>query len=152
MRPVNFLRILAISIALSGYSAWVMTHRPAEVKLQAYGEVADIPLIRRGVAESLWHEPSTLFVDARSSIDYHFGHIRGAVSIPEKEFEARFPDLKPRLTKAKTIVVYCKNIDCGQSLWTAIRLRNEGLTQTVIYPDGWNDWDLHDLPTVKVER
>jgi len=147
MRPLNFLRILAVTLALSGYSAWVIQQRPASAKPQAASEVAEIPLIRRDAAEALHRDSSTLFVDVRSTIDYGFGHIQGAINIPEEEFEKRFPDLKSRLERSKTIVVYCQNRDCGKSLWTAIRLRNEGLTQTVIYPEGWNDWVLHDLPT-----
>ena len=147
MRPINFLRILAVTFALSGYSAWVIEQRPNAAKLDAYGEVAAIPLIRRDAAQALHAESSTLFVDVRSTIDYGFGHIQGAINIPEEEFEKRFPELKSRLERAKAIVVYCQNRDCGKSLWSAIRLRNEGLTQTVIYPEGWNDWVLHELPT-----
>jgi rhodanese-related sulfurtransferase len=152
MRPVNFLRILAVTLALSGYSFWVIQHRPVAAQLQAYGEVAAIPLIRRDAAEALYRDSSTLFIDVRSSIDYDFGHIRGAINIPEEEFEKRFPELKPKLQQARAIVVYCQNRDCGKSLWTAIRLRNEGLTQAIIYPEGWNDWVLHELPTAGTGR
>jgi rhodanese-related sulfurtransferase len=153
MRSINFLRILLVTIALSGYSAWVQSQRPSAVRRPvATDDVAGIPLLRRDDAKALWEASSTLFVDVRSSIDYEFGHIQGAISIPDEEFENRFPDQKSRLERAKTIIVYCQNRDCGKSLWSAIRLRNVGLSQAVIYPEGWNDWVLHDLPMVGTGR
>jgi rhodanese-related sulfurtransferase len=137
---------MLVTLALSGYSAWVLNEQAPNEKPQAKDDVAGIPLWRCADVETLWHDPSTLFVDVRSSIDYDFGHIRGAVSLPEEEFDKRLPDLKSRLERAQTIIVYCKNRDCGKSLWVAIRLRKAGLAQTGIYPEGWNEWYLHELP------
>src|SRR5713226_4445827 len=108
MSLVNFLRILLITLALTGYSAWVQKQRSsAAAQPLSTDDVAGIPLLRRDDAKGLWQESSTLFVDVRSSIDYEFGHIQGAISIPEEEFEIRYPDQKARLEKAKNIVVYC---------------------------------------------
>jgi rhodanese-related sulfurtransferase len=146
MRLVNFLRILLVTGALSGYSAWVAGQRQPGAKPQATADVAGIPLWRRAEVESLWYDPATLFVDVRSTIDYDFGHIAGAISLPDEEFEQRLSALTPRLEQAKTIIVYCKNRDCGKSLWAAIRLHQAGLTRTGIYPEGWNEWYLHELP------
>jgi rhodanese-related sulfurtransferase len=146
MRLLNFVRILLVTLALSGYSAFVLQERVPKAKPQSTDDVAGIPLWRCADVETLWHDPSTLFVDVRSSIDYEFGHIRGAISVPDEEFDQLLPSLKPRLERAETIIVYCKNRDCGKSLWAAIRLRKEGLTQTGIYPGGWNEWFLHELP------
>ncbi|HMF13034.1 MAG TPA: rhodanese-like domain-containing protein [Gemmataceae bacterium] len=149
MRLVNLVRILLVVAVLSGYSAWVSWERQSKTPPRAteYVESTDIPLWRRADAEALWHDPSTLFVDVRSSIDFEFGHIAGAISLPEEEIEQRLPELKSSLEQANTIVVYCKNRDCGKSLWAAIRLRQAGLRQTGIYPQGWNDWYLDGLPT-----
>jgi len=147
MHPLNFGRILLVTLALSSYSAWVMKERVSHVRPEATEDVAGIPLWNRADVETQWHDPSTLFVDVRSPIDFEFGHIAGAVNLPDEEFAQRFPDMKARLERATTIIVYCKNRDCGKSLWTAIRLRQAGLTEVGIYPDGWNEWFLHGLPT-----
>lgn len=151
MRLANFLRLLALTLALSGYSAWVLAQRdPA--KPQPYGEADGIPLLRLADAEVLWRDDSTVFVDVRSPIDYEFGHVAGAISLPEEAFEEQFPALRYRLERAGAIVVYCKNTDCGKSLWAAIRLRNAGLSQTCIYPAGWNEWYLEGRPTAGTGR
>jgi rhodanese-related sulfurtransferase len=55
----------------------------------------------------------------------------------------------PKLERARTIIVYCKSVDCGKSLWAAIRLRNAGFTQTKIFPEGWNEWVNNGLPTAR---
>jgi rhodanese-related sulfurtransferase len=146
----NFARILTVCLALSAYSSWSLAVREQQRKESPYAEsVAGIPLLRLGDAESLWRDRSAMFVDVRSAADYDFGHIAGAISLPEEEFEQRFPELKPRLERAGALVVYCKSADCGKSLWGALRLRGAGLLQTKIYPYGWNEWYNHGLPIVR---
>ncbi len=145
----NFICILAVSLILAGYSAYSLAGRERTLPSTdaASSTVAGIPLLRLGQAETLWQEPSTLFVDVRSWQDYEFGHIPGAVHLPEEEFETRFPKLESRLRQAQTIVVYCGSRNCGLSLWAAIRLHNAGLTQAAIFPGGWNEWSFAGLPT-----
>lgn len=152
MRLVNFVRILLVAAALTGYSAWVLAQRTQHGEPQGEGDVAGIKLLRLEEARSLWHESSTVFLDVRSAPDFDFGHIAGAISLPYEDTEKRLPELQSRLERAGSIIVYCGSRDCGKSLWTAIRLRNEGLAQTVIYPDGWNEWLTHDLPTAGTGR
>ncbi len=153
MKPGNFLLIFTIAAALAGYSALALSEKRSATAAREQAAPAGIlPLIRLAEAHRLWQDPQTLFVDVRSSSDYAAGHIRGALPMPEEEFEQRFPDLKPRLEQAAAIVVYCQSSDCGKSLWTAIRLRNEGLTQTRIYPEGWNEWSANGLPAARSDR
>lgn len=152
MNLSNFAKILLITLALSGYSAWSMSVRsrtPVGNELSAEALPSKIPLVRTDEAAELWRQDGTLFLDVRSATDYYFGHIAGAVNLPDEDFEKGFADLKPRLERATVIVVYCKSVDCGKSLWSAIRLRNEGLSQARIYPEGWNEWVNRGLPSVK---
>jgi rhodanese-related sulfurtransferase len=151
----NFARILLVCLALSVYSSWSLAVRKPQSKAAppaAAESVAGIPLLRLRDAEALWQDRSTLFVDVRSAADYDFGHIAGAISMPEEEFEQRLPKLKPRLERAGTVVVYCKSEDCGKSLWTAVRLHNAGLRHTTIYPYGWNEWYNSGLPIAGLGR
>jgi len=144
----RFLYVLAVSLALAAYSAWIASTREGQEAVRpAVGN--RIALVRTEEAEKLWHRPTTLFLDVRSSADYAHGHIAGAVHFAEEEFEQRFPALKSRLERAQVLVVYCKSVDCGKSLWATIRLRNEGLTQTKIYPAGWNEWHERGLPSAR---
>jgi rhodanese-related sulfurtransferase len=147
MQATKVLYILGVSAVLALYSSWLPGAHRAPVPLGPAGN--EIPLIRLDRARTLSQDPSALFLDVRSEIDYQFGHIPGAVSLPETGFETKFPALKERLRRAGTLVVYCKSTDCGLSLWAAIRLRNEGLTQVVIYPEGWNDWFNRGLPVAR---
>jgi 3-mercaptopyruvate sulfurtransferase SseA len=149
LKFANFARILAVCLALSAYSSWSLAVRESQHRQPepAHAEfVADIPLVRLSETQALWHDASTLFVDVRSAADYDCGHIAGAISLPWEEFEQRLPELKPRLERARTLVVYCKSVDCGKSLWSALSLRNAGLPQAKIYPDGWNEWYNRGLP------
>ena len=143
MRFRNFLHILAVSGALAGYSAWISSRE--EKQADAFPGT-DIPLLNVADAEALWHQKTTLFLDVRSYPDYDFGHIQGAINLPEEEFDEHYPALKPRLEQAETIVVYCKNVDCGKSYFSALRFRQQGLKQVRIYPHGWYEWCEYKLP------
>jgi rhodanese-related sulfurtransferase len=149
MRVRNFLHILAVSAALAGYSALISSHgeEKSSVSEIAYTfRGTDIPLLSVADAEKLWRKSSTIFVDVRSYPDYEFGHIQGAINLPYEEFETHFPALKPQLEQADAIVVYCKNVDCGKSYYSALRLRQRGLRQVRIYPNGWYEWCEYKLP------
>lgn len=155
MQLANFVRILLVTLGLAGYAAWSRSGtepRGEELRSPSVPAADGIPLLRLDQAHTLWRDPRTIFVDVRPATDYDVGHIRGAVHLPDEEFDARFATLQSRLEGASAIVVYCKSPDCGKSLWVAIRLRQAGLTQTRIYPAGWNEWDLHRYPATKAER
>lgn len=152
MNPWKLLQLLLMTLTLAAYAAWLKVEREQGPAAPPAVPPGVIPLLRAAEAEQLWHHDGTLFVDVRSTRDYAEGHIAGAISLPEEEFEARFPALQSRLRPARAIVVYCKSEDCGKSLWAAIRLRNAGLAQTHIYPAGWYDWKRHDLPVTAANR
>jgi rhodanese-related sulfurtransferase len=147
--PAKFVHIFAVTLALCAYAAWLESVRQPEPATKDLGRtpmVGGILLYRTPEAEALWHDPGTRFVDVRSRIDYAYGHIAGALELPEDEFDQRFPALRAQLEQAKIIIVYCSSRRCAQGLRAAIRLRTEGLAHTQIYPAGWNEWYERQLP------
>src|SRR5438105_3454586 len=104
MKLTRFLHILAVTLALAGYAAWVSAEREQDAASAAIpASRGGIPLIRGDEAESLWRGGSTVFLDVRSATEFAYGHIAGAVHLPEEEIEQRLPALKPRLERAKVL-------------------------------------------------
>jgi rhodanese-related sulfurtransferase len=155
MHAMRFVHILGLALALAAYSAWALGRSGSRTTVGAKDYLplpGRVPLIDTDQAHDLWRDPGTLFVDVRPLADYEFGHIAGAIHFPEPDFDKVWPALRDQLTRARTIVVYCKSPDCGLSYWAAIRLHNEGLTQTQIYTEGWNDWVTHGLPVSRIRE
>jgi rhodanese-related sulfurtransferase len=149
VRLSRFVHLLTLTLLLAGYAAWldsVRDHPPVPQHAGKPPMVGGIVLYRTAEAEALWRKPGTCFVDVRPAIHYAYGHIAGALELPEDEFDQRFPALRPQLERAETILVYCGSPRCARSLRVAIRLRTEGLAQTQIYPGGWNEWFERQLP------
>lgn len=154
MKPRNFVHILAVALALSGYSAWSLAARqeggrgelPADFPVATY-PLFQVPLLRLDDARALWRRDTTLFLDVRAPFDYQCGHIAGAVNLPEAEIDKRFPALKDRLERAEAVVLYCSSPDCAKSYWSALWLHNKGLKRLHIYPAGWNEWINRGLPS-----
>jgi rhodanese-related sulfurtransferase len=149
MRILNFLLIALVSLAMSAYSVRVSALRNGSTEYRWYarrGSADPVPLVTLKEAKALWDEGKVVFVDVRNAADYSFGHIDGAINIPEQTFAETFPEYRSRLQQAQHIIVYCQSRDCGKSLWAALRLRQQGLLQTRIYPHGWNEWTERGMP------
>jgi rhodanese-related sulfurtransferase len=85
-----------------------------------------------------------LFLDARPFDFYELGHVPGALSLPEEEFEAAAARLEPELRRRPDIVVYCSGEGCEASHIVARRLRGRGIAAAVLQ-DGWPAWEKAGL-------
>jgi len=93
-------------------------------------------------------ERGVVFVDARPRLSWEFERIPGSLSLPEEEFDTRFPALEERLRREFHLVVYCSGYGCEASHIVARRLREKGLRATVL-DEGWPAWQDAGLPTEK---
>ncbi|MBO7570830.1 MAG: rhodanese-like domain-containing protein [Bacteroidales bacterium] len=76
---------------------------------------------------------TTIILDVRTADEYRSGHIPNAINIDMSR-----PDFEKRLSKHKTLAVYCKN--GVRSKMTAIILANRGFR--VVYLDGGiTEWE-----------
>lgn len=109
---------------------------------------APLPIIDVAAARNLFESGAALFIDARHEFDFKLGHIKGAVNLPLKDFEARKSTLA-FFPKNKTIVTYCDGAECNSSIALAAKLFAEGFMDVRIFFGGWNEWNAHQLPTEK---
>jgi len=109
--------------------------------------------IDRPQTERLFHDPRyqqglVVFVDARDQDLYAQGHIPGAYPLdryhPEKDLAA---DLTPCLN-AELVVVYCTGGDCEDAEYTALLLRDAGVSiqNLFVYGGGFDEWSASHLP------
>jgi rhodanese-related sulfurtransferase len=80
-----------------------------------------------------------LFLDARPVAFYEMGHVRGALPLPEDDFEAAFARIEPRLRSSFDIVVYCSGYGCEASHNVTRELRKRSVA-AVILNEGWPAW------------
>ncbi|MGQ9618543.1 MAG: rhodanese-like domain-containing protein [Candidatus Aminicenantia bacterium] len=92
-----------------------------------------------------------LFVDARSSISYNEGHIKGAISFPAGEFLQRITDFEKKYPKETKMVVYCSGVGCSTSFFLGERLIERGYKNVEIFFGGWNQWLSTGYPIEKVQ-
>lgn len=97
-------------------------------------------------AQKFFEESSALFIDARHEFDFKLGHIKGAINIPLKDFDARKETLAS-LPKDKPVVAYCDGAECNSSIELAAKLHALGFTNVKIFFGGWREWEAHHLPT-----
>jgi rhodanese-related sulfurtransferase len=94
-------------------------------------------------------EGRLLIIDVRPDLFYKLGHIPGAHSLQEKEFEKDLAKMKSILESAledgKKIVLYCGGSHCGDASKVAVNLAERGYGNLLIFEAGWEGWQQAGL-------
>ena len=108
-----------------------------------------LPEIDAAQALSLYEAGEVLFVDSRDAKDYDRDHIPGAVSFPMRRWFELWPEMRSRLPKDRTLVLYCYGAHCGLSTRQGKALLEQGYDKLIVLDYGWATWTKHGLPTVE---
>ena len=85
-------------------------------------------------------EPLTL-VDARpKERKYDKGHIPGAISLPDSQFDKLAAQLLPA-DKAAALYFYCEGLECKLSNDAAEKAVKLGYSNVKVVPEGWPGWE-----------
>jgi len=83
-------------------------------------------------------------VDARNPEEFQEVHVRGAISVPVKQWE-KFASRLPA-NKSARIIFYCNGIKCGKSKKAAKKAIKEGYDNIYVYADGMPVWEEKGMP------
>lgn len=101
-------------------------------------------------ARELHADPSAVFVDASLEAEFRSARIPGAQSLPPDAFSGgAIPDVLTMISRDATVVVYCRSDQCDAAVLVALRLREFGYAQAVVFEAGLAGWAAAGLP---VER
>ncbi len=89
------------------------------------------------------------FLDARPRSEYEKGHISGAFSLPEFEFDEVYFSISELLSPEMHLIVYCQGKDCDESMIVSQRLLEMGYKRVDIFLSGWPEWKNAGYPTEK---
>jgi rhodanese-related sulfurtransferase len=135
---------VSVSLTVNGLSpeglALVYAQQSA-VQMQKTGDEISIQ-----DAALLYAAGRTLFLDARSRMEYEDGHIKNAVSLPVEDFDVAFRGMKDQLQGRELLVTYCDGENCPLSKDLADALIKKGFTNVQVLKDGWTLWNNEKLP------
>lgn len=127
--------------------AW--SGRPVKSTPQAISAVPSaipLPLGLLQVKDFFDHKDAVI-VDARNADSYRAGHIKGALSLPREEAEAKLPQFQKKVHRNSTLVVYCNGFGCQDSMELGKRLITAGYLQVYVYDGGYPEWRDAGRPT-----
>ena len=90
--------------------------------------------------EKMINNDNVLLLDVRPSVEYEFGHITGAISIPTNELLEQLKSL----TKDKTIIAYCRGPFCVLAD-EAVRILSEKGYNVRRLDEGYPEWKMKQL-------
>jgi len=97
-------------------------------------------------AVRLFEKGAALFVDARSEADYRAGHIKGAVNIPDLDFENYIGSFLEKTAAETVLITYCEGDACTLSKSLAEKLSLAGFESVFHLKNGWGQWKERGLP------
>ena len=99
------------------------------------------------VAQAQAWGDSAIWVDARPDEEFAHDHVPGAVSLNEDRWNELLPQVLPKWSPEKKVVVYCSAQSCNAAREVAKRLRdeaqlkdNEGRNCVFVLEGGWEEW------------
>lgn len=92
--------------------------------------------------ETMLQNKDVLLLDVRPEIEYGFGHITGAISVPMNELMAKLKDL----SRDKEIIAYCRGPFCVLAD-EAVKLLKEKGYQVRRLEEGYPEWKMKQLET-----
>jgi rhodanese-related sulfurtransferase len=90
--------------------------------------------------ESMIRNENVLLLDVRPSIEFEFGHITGAISIPMDELMAQLKDI----SKNKEIIAYCRGPFCVLADEAVKMLSEQGYNVRRL-DEGYPEWKMKQL-------
>ena len=93
--------------------------------------------------ESMINNENILLMDVRPSVEYEFGHITGAVSVPMNELMASLKNI----AKEKEIIAYCRGPFCVLAD-EAVKLLKEQGYQVRRLDEGYPEWKMKQIESI----
>jgi rhodanese-related sulfurtransferase len=105
-----------------------------------------VPLIDEKAAFKYLEDPAAIFVDTRKPEHFTEGHVKGAVSLPARDVEERFPLVQPLLPEESLLVLYCYGPECEDAERVAEFIAPMGYRKMTIMSPGFPGWEKAGYP------
>jgi rhodanese-related sulfurtransferase len=89
-----------------------------------------------------------LLVDARPHEEYLAGHVKGALNLPDHQFDEWIDDFLSRTDPDTEIITYCDGEDCLLGHYVAEKLYQLGFERVSYLVNGWTKWQESASPVV----
>ncbi len=100
--------------------------------------IVDMAFVKNAIVEQ-----NAIIVDARSKMQYMFGHIDGAVNVPVDDSDVEALVETHRL-RDKPLILYCTSAECDMAERLSEKLFTFGLKEIKIYSGGWEEWEMEN--------
>lgn len=87
-----------------------------------------------------YKKQKVLFIDARPEEFFINGHIKGALNLPDSQFEQWIEPFIEQTDPEQLIITYCDGIDCDLAENLAEKLYSTGFENIFYIQNGWSVW------------
>jgi rhodanese-related sulfurtransferase len=123
---------------------------PAETAFEPFHDIVDMSFVQQHISVPM--ADNVMLIDARPyKPKFIKGHIPGAVSIPDSQFD-KMTDKLPA-DKNALLIYYCGGLKCKLSHKSAMKAEKLGYTNVKVFAEGYPVWmaDKSHYPSVSAE-
>jgi len=141
-----FIICLSVSIALIAYYTRMnkMDTKGEEKERKEFFEKT-ARKISIAKAKKLVKEKAAIIVDSRSNEDFQQSRIKGAVNLPNEQFDEYIDNFLPEADFETTIITYCDGKECDLAKNLAEKLQLTGFKNVFYIKNGLNRWKEEQL-------
>lgn len=94
----------------------------------------------------MFDRKEAVFVDARDELTFARGRIKGAISLPLGQFEAKATGFMEKVPFTAAITIYCNGYGCHDSMALGKKLISRGYRSVFVFEGGYPEWKDAMLP------
>lgn len=130
---------------------WPSISNSDSVAVPPSADEGDPPFISLDEAAAKYQSRNVVFIDARDSEDYEYGHIKGSINLPYDYLEEYWDRIALGIPKDNDIIICCSGTECESSLFLGREMVYQGYKKIFIFYGGWREWERAGLPITKGE-
>lgn len=140
------IKLFAIAVSVAALAAGcAQTPQNADDGLVRYTHIVDYDFVKPHAELPRDEKKVAPLIDARPTARrYDIGHIPGAISIPESQFD-KHVGMLPQ-DKNALMIFYCQGLKCDLSHKAAFMAEKLGYTNIKVYAGGVDDWQAKGEP------
>lgn len=134
------LALVVNGLRPQGMRLFLSNTQPAD-EINKMGDTDNIKVISVAAAIEKFKAGTALFIDSRAPVAFSEGHIKGAVSLPEQQFDEWIDGFILKTDPQTEIITYCDSLKCPQARNLTEKLFLVGFERVLYMAQGFDKWN-----------
>jgi len=135
-----FIILLSVAVSFTVNHIWPNIIQPSDKNNINDTDESTAQEISIETAKKLIDEKAAILIDSRSKNEFFQDYIKGALNLPEQEFDECIDNFLSKTDPETIIITYCDGSQCDLAKNLAEKLKLIGFSHVFYIKNGWSRW------------